>query len=71
MNWDRFWDLMSEPCIISDGKEIVRLRKTKDAEMWEVIPKDALAEYNRLLENMQRMGVRNIAEMKELARREG
>ena len=69
MNWDRFWDLMEEPCFFSSGNQVVRRRKTNDSDIWEVIPVEALAEYNRLLENMQRMGTDDLSRLKQIVRK--
>ncbi|MFH1510807.1 MAG: hypothetical protein ABIF10_03885 [Candidatus Woesearchaeota archaeon] len=65
-----FMDEFNKFCTVPEDTRIIREYKDKEGrEITEIIPAAALAEYNRLLENMQRMGMRSVSEVKELARR--
>ena len=62
-----FADEINKLFSVPEDNRIIRTYKGADGtEVEEVIPASALKDYNRLLENMQKLGINDLKEMRRL-----
>jgi hypothetical protein len=64
------WEFLDKFFTIPEDTRVIRHYKdTEGKEVCEIIPASALREYNQLLENMQRTGMKDVSQVKRIAER--